>query len=399
MDKEWFYSTGSEVRGPFSSDQMIRLAIDQKINRNTQIIARGMTDWVPFAASDLHALMKAQSGKNSAQAPHATGSLIRAAARRISEMTGETGPVSLSLKDIFSEVFKKHTKEDGEKIFIAGTVYTTPKVKDISADWPKPWLFFRVFLVSMIVYGLLYVCAISLRNPVTLPGLILVGSFAVPFSLVVFFFETNVPRNISIFSVVQMFFVGGTASILVSLFLYSIVPLDQLTMTSAIGVGVIEETGKMLIAAWFIYRLNSRYVLNGLLIGAAIGAGFSAFETAGYVYLFQAFGLSDTSFLDVIFERSWTAVGTHTLWTAIAGAALMIVKQDQPLHSRHFMQRRFLTFFAIAVALHAVWDMPIMNGSDLKVIVLTAIGWFIVLILMNSGLRQVTRMIHSETGH
>lgn len=42
---------------------------------------------------------------------------------------------------MFSEVFKPHTKNEADEIFIAGTAKTTPAICDISEEWGKPWLF------------------------------------------------------------------------------------------------------------------------------------------------------------------------------------------------------------------------------------------------------------------
>ena len=47
----------------------------------------------------------------------------------------------MSLKDIFSDVFKKHTKEEIDRVFIAGTEFTTPSEAEMLAGWMKPFLF------------------------------------------------------------------------------------------------------------------------------------------------------------------------------------------------------------------------------------------------------------------
>ncbi len=92
-------------------------------------------------------------------------------------------------------------------------------------------------------------------------------------------------REISaFFDVVKMFFIGGVAALVATLVIYSIIPVGKLNYFNALLVGFIEETGKMIIVALFIRSLNSKYILNGLLIGAAVGAGFAAFESLGYAF-------------------------------------------------------------------------------------------------------------------
>ena len=48
--------------------------------------------------------------------------------------------------------------------------------------------------------------------------------------------------------------------------------------------GVLEETGKALALLVVVGSLRYRWQLNGLLFGAAVGAGFAGFESAGYAF-------------------------------------------------------------------------------------------------------------------
>ena len=156
----------------------------------------------------------------------------------------------------------------------------------------------------------------------------MIGAFTVPFSLLIFFWETNAPRNISMYEIAKMFFLGGAASLVMTLFLYSIFPIYELDYMGAIGVGVVEEVGKLLIIAYFIKQLNPKYILNGLLIGAAIGAGFASFESAGYAFnLGMTYG--EEAMIKNIIDRAWTSIGGHVVWSAISGAALVYVKGNQ----------------------------------------------------------------------
>ena len=155
------------------------------------------------------------------------------------------GNLNVNLKDVFSAVLKKHGKDEAEALFISGTKMTTPDVNEIITTWPKPWLFSRVFLTLSLTYILLYICIYTFQNSYAIPGLIMVGSFAVPFSLLIFFWEMNAPRNISIYETAKMFFIGGTTSLVLTLFLYSIFPVNDLDYAGAIVVGAVEEIGKL----------------------------------------------------------------------------------------------------------------------------------------------------------
>ncbi|MEN1967540.1 PrsW family glutamic-type intramembrane protease [Lentibacillus sp. N15] len=315
------------------------------------------------------------------------------ATQKINSMVGEQGTIDLNLRDVFSDVLKKHAKEEGEKLFIAGTKETTPSSWDISTSWPKPWLFSRVFLIFAVTYVLLSVATFSFHNINALPGLIMVGSFAVPFSLLIFFWETNAPQNISIYEVAKMFFIGGASSLVITLFLYSIFPVDDPDFIGAVIIGIVEEIGKFAIVAYFIKQLHTKFILNGLLIGATIGAGFAAFETMGYALTFWDM-YNEQVMVSVMFVRAWTSIGTHVVWAAIAGAAFVVVKGDRSVYSEHFFNPKFLKLFAVPVILHAVWDMPLyaLQNFYLIYIVLIIVAWIFVFTFINAGLKQIVRL-------
>lgn len=322
------------------------------------------------------------------------------ATERINSMVGEQGNIDLNLRDVFSSVFQKHTKQEGEALFITGTRSTTPKDEEISTTWPKPWLFSRVFMVFALTYFLLYICTFTFHNLNALPGLLMIGSFVVPFALLIFFWETNAPRNISIYEISKMFFIGGAASLVITLFLYSFFPVNNLDYSGAIIVGIVEEVGKLVIIAYFIRALQTKYILNGLLIGAAIGAGFASFESAGYAFNY-GFMYGDDAMLSVIMNRAWMSIGTHVVWSAIIGAALVYAKGEDSLKSDHFINSKFLKLFAVAVILHAVWDMPfyMLQQLNLMYFGLIIVAWIFIFTLMNAGLKQIVRGIEQKKNH
>src|SRR5699024_6854109 len=136
------------------------------------------------------------------------------------------------------------------------------------------------------------------------------------------------------YEVTKMFFGGGAASLVMTLLLFSVFPVYDLDFTGAVIVGFVEEVGKLAIIAYFIRKLNPKYILNCLLICATIGAGFSAFESAGYEYSF-CLKFGHNAIMSTIFTRAWMAIDTHTVWAAIDGVALVYVKGAEPLKNEH----------------------------------------------------------------
>ena len=148
---------------------------------------------------------------------------------------------------LFADVLKKHSKSEAENIFICGTKTTTPTLDSVSQQWPHPWLYSSVFLMFAVPFSLLYVCCALFGNTNAIPGLIVVGSFTVPLSGLVLFLEVNTYRNISLYDIALIFLVGGCASLVATLFLFSIVGVSELDFIGALLVGIIEEVGKAVI--------------------------------------------------------------------------------------------------------------------------------------------------------
>jgi len=324
-------------------------------------------------------------------------SWLSAITANLNSMAGESGSVDIRLRDLFSGVFKKHSRSESDEIFIAGTVHTTPDESEIVVSWPRPWLFSRVLLALLVTFVLLYICSLQFNNPNILPGLMFIGALAVPFSVLIFVFETNAPRNISIFEVIKMFFVGGASSLVLTLILFEIIPVGDMGYVGALTVGFIEEVGKLLAIVLFVRLLNPRYILNGMLIGAAIGAGFAVFETAGYGFRFFVYsGFQFDVLIDVLFLRAWSSIGAHVAWASITGAALVLVKGETPFKPGCIFNVKFLRFLVIPIVLHGTWNSPLLAGSaitlNLKMCVLIVCAWIVIFVLLNAGLKQIERV-------
>lgn len=311
--------------------------------------------------------------------------------KRFDQFIGADETIQIKVSDLFSGVLKSHTKDELDEVLISGTSKTTPAETDISDGWSAPWVFSRVFLILTATFLALYICVFSFENAISIAGMIFIGSLAMPFALMLFFWEANVPRNVSFFDVMRIFFIGGTLSMIVTMLMSEIVGVrGELDFGGAILVGIVEELSKFVICLIYIKRYDTKYIMNGLLIGAAVGTGFAVFESAGYAFIFTI-RESARAGVDVIFLRAFLSGGGHIVWTAITSAAFVLVKRDRPFSLSYVGDKKFLTLFFIPVVLHAVWDMPINFLSSIHFVqlALTAIVWIVVLSLLRSGVSQI----------
>lgn len=319
--------------------------------------------------------------------------------RKINNLAGGEGAVRPPLRTIFSSIFKKHTREEAEEIFICGTSKTTPALTDADSAWPKPWLFSRLIVAFGLAFLMMHLCCKEFENLNTYPALMLTGSFMVPLAVVVFFFELNATKNISFFTIIKVFLVGGCASFLATLLLFEVVTVEELDWGGAILVGIVEEIGKFVIVAYFIWRDKGIcHPINGLLIGATVGAGFAAIESAGYAFRFFIGTLSYSEMMDVIILRALLAPGGHVIWAAISGYAIMISKGSAPMSLEVLKQTSFWKLFLVPVVLHSIWDMPIDFGADIYLvpILLTLTGWVVIMVLINNSLLYISEYVHNN---
>jgi RsiW-degrading membrane proteinase PrsW (M82 family) len=317
---------------------------------------------------------------------------------RLNLIAGLEKPSDFRPGEMFSEVVKRHPDQEVEAYFTVGAATTTPELLAIDANWPRPWMFVRILAMSLILYaGFLWVYD-QFENIRLLPGLIMTGSVAVPFALLIFFFEANAPRNVSLYQVIKLVALGGLVSIIISLFFFRWTGLSS--WLGAAAAGIVEETGKGLTLLLVVTRSRYRWTLNGLLLGAAVGTGFAVFESAGYAL---DFGLRDDSIQtvkDIIMRRGLLSVlGGHTLWTGLVGAALWRARGNRKFSPAMFFDARFLRVFVFAVVMHMIWNSPLQLPAYLKYIGLGFLVWFLVIEMMNAGLKEIkVAQIEEATG-
>jgi len=163
--------------------------------------------------------------------------------QRFNDFAGLEKLEGFSLGALFSEIFGKHKPEDIEEMFTVGTPRATPPIEEVDTSWPKPWLFFRALAASIIMYLLFSGGYDYFKNINLVPGMLLMGTLAVPFSTLLFFYEVNVRRNISLYQVLRLFFFGGILSLLIALVFFEIAGDTPKGLLAQAAPGPIEESG------------------------------------------------------------------------------------------------------------------------------------------------------------
>lgn len=337
------------------------------------------------------------AAERNAAAPKATvkgGNLWVGIADKVGDASGLEKLEGFSTSKLFREVFRHHSPEEAEDHFAVGTSRTTPPLNHVNPGWPTPWAFFRVVTFSLILSFIFYWAIGRFQNPVLIPGWIFVGCFGIPLATMVFFIELNILRNVSLYRIASLVLLGGLLSLIISLFFFDFTTLDD--WIGPMSAGAIEEVGKLLAVVIFTRRWrNFPWILNGIIFGAAIGTGFSAFESAGYVFFALASGEAFASEITMTL-RSFLSPFTHTIWTAVAAGALWRVSGGASPTLANFFDWRFLRVFLIVMVLHALWNSPLsvpVLGGDLGYLILRLflglVGWIVVLQLLQSGIREV----------
>ena len=332
---------------------------------------------------------------------------------------------------LLREAFSTHDELEIEERWANGTIGNIPSISQVSVECPRPWMFARMFFLTLVAYFLLNYLWLHFHNPNMLPGLIFVGTCVFPLCVLVFFFELNARRNVSIFLVGRILFLGGSLSLLFSLFMFKVTSALGLNWMGASVAGIAEEIGKLLAVVAVARNRRYPYILNGILFGAAVGTGFAIYESAGYalnalvvnilnivltntekvvatlnspqlatlnlyekisqIYAMLA-EMSRDDFIGVINIRGFLAPMCHIIWTAITAGGFWLVKGSRKFSVSMLFDIRFIGCLLSSMLLHAIWNCswnPNVFCAFDKQIALGIIGWIIVLTIARLGFKQL----------
>lgn len=283
---------------------------------------------------------------------------------------------TLTFADIFSDVFKKHSHGD----LIGSLLRQASRGTNMLANWYKPWLFFRLFVFLFLISLAL---STQIQQPYAYHMYIIFGSMVIPLTLMVFIWELDIHANISIFDMFLLMFFGGILSLTFAGNLNRDLPASYYAAFT-------EEPTKLAVCLLFISISKRKYyALDGLAIGAAIGAGFAFMESIQYVY--QNLNIS------LVIGRGIRAIASHILYTAPVVGIMTYVMHGRPFSIQFLKNKMFLGVFGCAILSHAIHNadfyLMILIDCDwlylsLKDIINTIFIWFVFLYVVRLGVRQ-----------
>jgi RsiW-degrading membrane proteinase PrsW (M82 family) len=238
------------------------------------------------------------------------------------------------------------------------------------AQWRRPGL--TIFLWGFAVWSITTAITAVTNDPILIPTVLLTGTFVIPIAVVVSLLhreETQVGSPLSPRVMIEGFLGGGTVGLVLSAL------LEGYLMPSRTGtyvvVGLIEETCKGLLIVVAARRRQRRTPLDGMVLGAIVGAGFGAFESAGYAFnSYIKYGTTHPfgSLLQSELNRALVPPFGHIAWSSILGGALFAAASDRV---RFRVTPHLFGVFLGVVALHSLWD--------------EAYGWAIIMARASTG--------------
>src|SRR5213082_1287600 len=221
--------------------------------------------------------------------------------------------------------------------------------------WAPSW--WAVFLIGLVMWAAAFGVARLTRNVILLPTVVLLGSFLVPVTGVVWYLDHDGSPALSPRRIVSAFILSGVLGALAA----SVLEYWLVYGPGTIGnlkVGLIEELVKGVLIVLFALGIRKYTTRDGMVLGATVGFGFAALESSGYALasLFVVQGnqlfLSLPSVIFTELVRGVLAPFGHGLWSALLGGAIFTAARRGRLRLTWVVLGTYL----LISALHGAFD-------------------------------------------
>lgn len=223
------------------------------------------------------------------------------------------------------------------------------------------WL--QIFAGGMLLFIITEQALRITGNPNYFPTVILLGAFVVPVTFVTYFYEHVRDRDISQSLLITAFLVGGMLG-LAAAGVLEYGTLQNMSIAGLFGVGLIEESAKLLFPIAMYIGWRYRHEADGLIFGLAAGMGFAALETMGYALVSLIQSRGDIAVLEqVLLLRGLLSPAGHAAWT---GFACAILWHERERKGRIAINLSVIGAFLLAILLHSLWDITASLGNVIQ---------------------------------
>ena len=308
----------------------------------------------------------------------------------------------IGLKDLFSQAFRRHARGAAFQALTRQPVSPAEALE----RWQKPWLFVRL-LGILFLLTVLNVVAWDYRVAMTGTAYVYAYFWAccvIPFTLMFFLWELDMFTGFSVFEAFGLALAGGVSCLVVSL------PIQN--ALAAAGSGMVLRTFAdhvillLMAVALMSFGRKRMYGLSGMVMGAAIGAGFTVLQ------LFRDAVLQSSSASYAFAPGVESFFGNYSLWLAASLGALCLRTKGERLKPLDLLDVRFLGLFILGIAENLLqsadsaalgtsfaflnqklFTLPILKVDVvLKEPILLVIGWTALILTIRPCLRQALRV-------
>src|SRR5205823_12745272 len=215
------------------------------------------------------------------------------------------------------------------------------------------WL---VFPIGLVLWVATVADTFYTNNLILLPTVVLLGSFLVPVTAVVWYLDHDPSPELSPRRIVSAFIFSGVLGALAASVLEFWLVFGP-GLFGTLKVGLIEELVKGVLVVLFALGIRSYTTRDGMVLGATVGFGFAALESSGYALasLFVVQGnqlfLSLNSVIFTELVRGVLAPFGHGLWSGLLGGAIFAAAR---VHLR--LTWIILGTYLLVSALHGAFD-------------------------------------------
>jgi protease PrsW len=221
--------------------------------------------------------------------------------------------------------------------------------------WAPRW--WAVLAIGLALWAAAVVATYVTSDVLLLPTVVLLGSFLVPVTALVWYLDHDPSPALSPRRALSAFIVAGAVGVLAaSLLEYYLLGSGLL---GTLEVGLIEEFVKAVLIVVVAIGVRSFRTRDGMVLGAAVGFGFAALESSGYalVSLLVVQGnqlfLSLPSLVTTELVRGVLSPFGHGMWSAIVGGAIFATARR---HGHLRLAWSIVAAYLAMAVLHAAFD-------------------------------------------